>query len=128
MSLSSENASTIKIIIHFLPGNSSYSCNYDINKSFRELKNYLKEKQIIDDDMYYFEMNDHVLIDDMILGDSGIISDSNLNAFKNDYIKVKLKFKDTKGNIQTVQNIILKSDFKIITSDENKIVNVCLIY
>lgn len=128
MSLSSENTSIIKIVIHFLPGNTSYSCNYDINKSFRELKNYLKEKQITNDDMYYFEMNDHVLVDDMTLRDSGVVNDSNLNALKNDNIKIKLKFKDDKGNVQIMQNIVLKSDFKILTSDENKVVNVCIIY
>lgn len=115
----------IYLFIHSIPTCEDISYVFDEGKSFGDLKNDLEEKLKIEKDKYYFEMNDHVMNDDMILKDNGVINNSFINAVDNNYIKIKLNIKYGEDSYREIQNYILISDFKVLETDENKEIKVC---
>lgn len=125
MYLFSRDASMIFIIIHVFPDDKEFDCYFDNSKNFGDLKNDLIERQIIMEGTYYFEMNDHIINDDMVLKDNGIINNSHLNIIRNDCIKIGVEMKDNNGKLETIQLYILISDFKVIKIDKNKVIKVC---
>lgn len=126
MSLSPQNISMIKIIIHVFPGNEKLTHVFDGNKSFADLKDDLLERQIIKKGTYYAEMNDNILNDDMILKGNGVKNDSEINIVRNDCIKIKVETRDKEGEIQIISKYFLISDFKVIKTDKNNEVKVCI--
>lgn len=115
----------VKIYIHFFPGDETFSYNFDYNKSFGELKNELNEQFILKKGTYYFEMNDHIMDDDLIFEDDETDNEYHINAIRNDCIKIKVEFKGENGEIKIVKCFMPISDLKIIKANENKEVNVC---
>lgn len=114
-----------KVNILLIPSNEFFYYDFDNNKSFGELKNELEEKYILRKGKYYFEMEDHILNDDIILKDVGIRDYCEINAIRNDYIKIKVKVKDIFGRKQTIKMYVLISEFKVIKANEIKEIKVC---
>lgn len=111
----------IELKIHVFPGNEIFSCNFEDNKSFKDLKNGLIKRQIINKDNYYIEMNNNYMNDDILLKDNGMTNSRDINVVRNDYIKFKVEIKDFWfDRIQTIQRYILISDFKVIKANGNK--------
>lgn len=125
MSYSFQNTSMIKINIHFYPGDERLIYNFDNNNTFEDLKNKLNEQCILTKGTYYFEVDDEIMDDHMILKDKGVINNSCICAVDNNCIKIKLELDDYWGNLETIQCYVLMSDFKMIAADENKEVVVC---
>lgn len=125
MSLCIENPSIVKLKICCLPDFEEFSCTYDSNKSFEELRKDLIKYQIIKNDNFYFKVNDHVVNDDVILKDNKEISESDINIIDMNYIKIKVKLTEEKNKMRTISKYVLKSKFKVIKPDENKEVKVC---
>lgn len=121
----SKNSSVVNFTIHRFPNDEIFSYYFDNRKSFGHLKIDLEINHKMNEGTYYLEMNDNILKDDMTLKDNGVTNDVTINAVDNDYIKIKLKVKDSKNNVEILQKYVLKSDFKIIGSDDNKIIKVC---
>lgn len=115
----------IDLFIHVFPDDEYFSYSFDENESFGDLKHELIQKNLIKEDIYYIEVNDNIMNDEMILKDIGVTNDSNINIVNNNYIKIKVEVKDWGGEIQTNYSYMLISDFKIIKSDENKEVKAC---
>lgn len=116
----------IGINIHIFPDDETFSFKFDENKTFGDLKNDLVKKEKIKKGEYYIQMNDHVLNDEMVLKYHGVMNNCNLNIVKNEYVKINLMIKDFWNDIQTVENYMLVSDFKVIKPDKNKEINVCI--
>lgn len=124
MSVSFENTSKIQLKIHQIPDN-DFSYFFDRNKSFRELKIELEKNNLIKKGEFHFEIDFHVINDDMLLKDCKSIYYSCINVVRNDYLRINIKVEYNLVKFQTVQFYILMSDFKIIEAKENKEVNVC---
>lgn len=125
MSCSSQSSSMVIIKINVFPSHESFSCSFNNKKTFGDLKNFLEMTHGMMKKTYYLSVNNHIVNDDMVLKDSGIKNGSVVNAIRNDYIKISVKVKDDKDNVQVIQKCILISYLKVITADENKITKVC---
>lgn len=124
MSLINQNISVVQFTVQCFPGEEKLTCNFDINKSFRDLKNELQEKYKMKQGTYYLEMNGHVIDDDVTLKDQKVENNSCINAVRNGYVIIRLEFKDDRNEIQMIQKCILKSDLKVIKPNQNKIAKV----
>lgn len=114
----------IEFTICFIPKNVSLTYYFDGNKNFGDLKNYLEEKYEIQKGSYYLEMNDHVLDDNVTLKGKGVKNDTCIYVISNNCMKIKVKVKDWRSEVKTIQLGVLISDFKIIKADENKEIKV----
>lgn len=114
----------VRITVHVFPTKEILTLDFDKSGSIRELKIELEEEYKIRKGMYYIEMNDLIMNDDMILKRVGVINDCNLNVIRNDYIKVKIEAKKWGEESKILQKYVLVSDFKVIEADENKLIKV----
>lgn len=126
MSLLSQNVSKIKVYIRVIPINEMFACCFDDMKSFGELKEDLVKRKFIKKRNYYFEMDDHIMDDELILKNNGIINGSYINVIRNDCIKIELEVNDRFDKVEILKCYILVSDFKVIKTNENKKVKVCV--
>lgn len=115
----------IDIYIHIFPDNEIFCYSFDEYKSFKVLKNKLREEQKIKKGEYYMEMNEHIVNDDITLKENGIVNHSVINIIRNDFIIIKVERKNYKGENQVMHMYMPVLDFKVIKADENKIVKVC---
>lgn len=115
----------VLINIHVFPDDETFYYSFDEKKSFKDLKNDLKERQKVEEVEYYIEMNDNIMDDNMILKDNGVKDYSDIFVMRNDYIRINMEIKDIDGKISTVLHYISMSDFNIIKANENKEVKVC---
>lgn len=122
---SSQNALMKVIKIHVFPGKEKFSCCFDVNKTFGDLKNDLIERQILKKEVYYIELNEQVMNDDMIFKDKDVEFFRNLNILRNDYIRIKLDINILLSKIDTISYYMPMSDFKVIKADKDKVVKVC---
>lgn len=120
MTVNNESSTMIQFVVHLIPANESLLWTFDGNKKLLDLKNDLEEKHKMKKDKYYIEMNDRILNDDIILRDSGVTNDNDINIVRNDYIKYKLRIENEKGEIQIIRGYLHVSDFKIMKANENK--------
>lgn len=117
----------INIKIQIIPGTVIYSCNFDNNKSFGELKEKLKEGHELDKENYNFIVNGHIINDNVILKDMRITKDCNLSALRSDYINIiinNIKEENSKVLKQIINFHSPSSVFKVLKPNENKEVNV----
>lgn len=124
-SLSSPDASFVKIDIHIYPGDERLTYYFDNNKSFLELKKKLIEQHVLTKETYYFEMNGKILNEDVIIKESGINENSCTNIIRNDYANVVIEIKESKDMLPIIQSYMPISDFKIIKPNRNKRIEVC---
>lgn len=125
MSVVTQNITIIQFFIHFIPNNEVLYWTFENNKNFGDLKNELQEKHKIIKEFYHFEMGDTIIDDDLIFRDLGVKNNSCLYLVRNDYIKIKIEKTEFRNKIVTFKKYVPFSNFKIIKSDENKIIKVC---
>lgn len=117
------NSSSIQICIKMIPSNSSFSCIFDSNRSFGDLKDNLQEGGVIPKDAYYFEMNGEVFSDNMILREKNVFNNSCLNAVRKDIINIIVKVEDKDLKQMTVTDSVT---IKALKEDVNKSYNLDL--
>lgn len=114
----------IMIKFHVYPDYKEFRCSFDVNKTFRDLKDYLNEKYKMEKGSYYFEVDNHVMDDNIILKNNGVGNYSCINVIRNDCINIIIEENVDENNTRTVQKYLFRSDFKVITPDKKKEVKV----
>lgn len=111
--------------IHVFPDEEIFIHVFDINKSFGDLKNELLEGKIINVNNYYFEVDDRIMLDSMILKDSGIRNYYRINVIRNDYLKIKVEIKKMKDETKIAKTYFPVNQLKVIKVNNNKVITVC---
>lgn len=115
----------IKILIHIIPGGEEFIYDFDENTSIADLNNELQKRYKMEKHTFYYVMNDHIINDDMLLEEDGVMNDDCIKAIRNDYVKINIEIEDSYGIVETIKTYVPISYFNLIKVDENKEVRVC---
>lgn len=115
------------IKIHLFPGDTEffYYCYNNENANFGDLKNEFTGKWGVENGTYYVEMNNCIMNDDMLVKNSRLYDDCDVNLVRVDCIKILIEEKDSMEKLWVIHKYLLSSDLSVIKSDENKEVKVC---
>lgn len=110
---------------YVFPENMEVYISFDNNKSFRDFKKDLLDRKLISNDNYYFEINERVMNDNMILKNNQIENYGGINLVRNDCIKFYFEVKYEEGKVHKRYSYVLTLDIKVIKVNENKVIEVC---